>query len=293
MRKQFGTLYVLCAGVLWGFMGVFVNLLKSFGFSALQCTTIRIIVAAIVFLIFTLITDREKLKIRVCDLPLLAVTGLISITAMSVLYISAIDKTSLSTAAVLLYTSPVFVMIMSVLFLGERFTATKGVAVVCAFLGCFLVVGAKDARVTPLGLLVGIGAGITYASYSIFGTFALKKYKPLTVTTYAFLIGAVAMLVLGDIKGVEAVFAASQTPVKIVFAALGSGLVTAVLPFMFYTAGLKTVPADKAAIIACAEPLTASVLGLILYHEKLNYIGILLIVFAIVILQRKEKAMRK
>lgn len=286
--KKLGTFYILCAGTLWGFMGVFVNLLKSFGFTALQCTTLRIFAAALIFLVYALIYDKEALKIHWKDLPLLAVTGLVSITAMSVLYIAAIDLTSLSVAAVLLYTSPIMVMIMSVLFLGEKFTLLKGAAVLCAFAGCYLVAGAKEAA-SALGITVGILAGFTYATYSIFGTYALKKHAPLTVTAYAFFIGAVAMLFFGDVKGIAVVLQQAENVWLPLGAALLTGLVTAVLPFLFYTAGLKRVTAGKAAVMACSEPLVASVLGLILYGEKLNYIGILLIILAIVILQKKEK----
>ncbi len=285
--KKIGVVYILCAGALWGSMGVFVNLLKSFGFTALQCTTLRIIAAAFIFLMYTLIKDKNKFKIQWRDCPLLILIGLISITAMSVLYISAIDKTSLSVAAVLLYTSPIFVMVMSVLFLKEKFTILKAAAVVCAFAGCYFIAGTKDAAVSPIGIVVGLCAGFAYATYSIFGTFALKKHHTLTITTYAFGFGALAMLFLGDVQGIWHTMQQSEQIWQPIGAALITGLVTAVAPFLFYTAGLKKVPADKAAVIACAEPLVASLLGLVLYQEELHYFGIFLIILAIFISQYK------
>ena len=64
-----------------------------------------------------------------------------------------------------------------------------------------------------------------------------------------------------------------------------TGLFTAVLPFLLYTKGLSTTNAGKAALLACIEPVTASLLGMVIYNEKLNLIGIILIFSAILMLQ--------
>lgn len=287
MKRNFGSAVILIAGILWGFMGVFVNLLKSLGFTAVQCTTLRVVFAALIFLIYTSVTNPKLLKIKLKDLPLLAATGMIGVAGMSLLYISCIDKTSLSVAVVLLYLSPVWVMLMSLVFLKDKFILNKALAAVLAFLGCWLVAGTGEMKINA-GILFGLASGIAYASYSIFGTFALKKYGSLTVTTYAFLFGALLMLFIGDVKGIVETVSMSGEVFKTVFYSLATGLVTAVLPFILYTKGLETVPAGKAAVIACAEPLCASVLGRMLYGEPLNYLGIFLIVAAILILNKRQ-----
>ena len=287
MRNK-GTIFILTAGILWGFMGVFVNTVKSFGFTALECSALRVISASFIFLIYTALTDRHKLKISLKDIPLLSATGFIGISGMSMLYIMSIDKTSLSTAAVLLYVSPVWVMLMSFLFLKDRMTVKKIVAVLMAFLGCFIISGGIKTSINT-GIILGILSGIAYASYSIFCAFALKKYSVITVTTYAFLFGAILMLFVGAIPSIMQKFSVQQEFLKVAGAVLLMGLVTAVLPFMFYTKGLEKVPASKAAVIVCVEPLTASVLGWVLYNENLNYIGIALIISAILVLQINKK----
>ncbi|MBQ7039615.1 MAG: EamA family transporter [Clostridia bacterium] len=288
MKKNYGMAFVLAAGVFWGFMGVFVNILKSLGFNATQCTTLRITAAALIFLVYTLVTQPKKLKIRLKDIPLLAATGMIGVAGMSLLYISCIDKTSLSVAAVLLYLSPVWVMLMSLVFLKDKFTWIKAAASVIAFLGCYFVAGTGEMKINA-GVLLGLASGVAYASYSIFGTFALKKHEPETVTTYAFLFGALLMLIIGDMQGIAVNVSQNGEALKTVLFTLLTGLVTAVLPFLLYTKGLETVSAGKAAVLACAEPLCASILGRVLYGETLNYLGIFLIVASILILQKKQR----
>ena len=97
---------------------------------------------------------------------------------------------SLSTAAILLYTSPIWIMLMSVVFFREKLDRRKILALALAFAGCVLVSGISGNGITPVGLLVGLGSGIGYGLYSILGTVALRKYSPFTVTTYTFLFAA-------------------------------------------------------------------------------------------------------
>lgn len=288
MKKNYGTLAILSAGIIWGFMGVFVNLLKSLGFTAVQCTTLRVTSAALIFLIYTSVVNPKLLKIKLEDIPLLAATGMMGVGGTSLFYISCIDKTSLSVAVVLMYVSPVWVMLMSLVFLKDKFTWHKTLAAILAFLGCWLVAGMGEVKINA-GILFGFASGISYASYSIFGTFALKRHNSLTVTTYAFLFGALLMLIIGDVHGIIETVSVSGEVLKSTACALITGLVTAVMPFMLYTKGLETVSAGKAAVVACVEPLCASILGRVLYGEELNYLGIFLIIAAILILQKKQR----
>ena len=284
MKKNIGAIYILIAGFFWGFMGVFSNLLQDEGFNPMECATLRIVAASLIFLIYTAIFSAKSLKIKAKSIPLLAATGCIGVAIMSVCYITAIDLTSLSVAAVLLYTSPVWVMIMASIFLKDKFTAKKAIAAVLAFAGCAFITGFGKVKIS-FGFFVGICAGITYASYRIFRSFALKKYEPLTVTCYAFLFGAVFMLIIGDIPGILQKIILSGNVWKTLLLSSATGLFTAVLPFLLYTKGLSTTNAGKAAVLACIEPVTASLLGMVIYNEKLNLIGIILIFSAILMLQ--------
>jgi hypothetical protein len=92
----------------------------------------------------------------------------------------------LSTAAILLYTSPIWIMLMSVLFFHEKLTRKKLIALTFAFAGCIMVSGVSGKRLTIPGLLIGLGSGIGYGLYSILGTVALRRYSPYTVTAYAY-----------------------------------------------------------------------------------------------------------
>lgn len=103
-------------------MGIFVRRLGTYGFSSIQIVSIRVTLAAVIFALVLLFKDRSGFKIAWKDILLFLGLGLGSILFFTVCYFTAITMMPLSTAAILLYTSPVWIMLMSVLFFHEKLT---------------------------------------------------------------------------------------------------------------------------------------------------------------------------
>ena len=295
MEKNKGALgpaLILLAGCFWGSMGIFVRRLGAAGFSSIQIVAIRVTLAALVFCLLLLMKDRSGFRISRKDIPLFLGLGFGSILFFTVCYFTAISIMSLSTAAILLYTSPIWIMLMSVLFFRERLTGRKLLALALAFAGCVLVSGLSGGGVTLPGLLIGLGSGLGYGLYSILGTVALRRYSPYTVTAYTFLLAAVGSWLIcrpGEMLGLFA--AAEDLPALLLLCCL-TALVTAVIPFLSYTLGLRSVEASRAGILATVEPLVATLFGVLVFAEPLTLLsglGIGLILAAVVLLNRKPK----
>ena len=291
VNSKIGTALIILAGCFWGSMGIFVRRLTGYGFSPIQIVTLRITVAALVFCLVLLAKDRSGFRIALRDLPLFLGLGFGSILFFTVCYFSAITIMPLSTAAILLYTSPIWIMLMSALFFREKLNSIKLIALALAFAGCVLVSGISGEGLTLTGLLLGLGSGIGYGLYSILGTVALRKYSPYTVTTYTFLFAAAgAWLVCGPADMVSKFNAADNVPGLLLFCVL-TGLITAVVPFLAYTLGLRTVEAGRAGILATVEPLVAALVGIVVFSEPLTLLsglGIVLILAAVVLLNRNR-----
>lgn len=279
---------IVAAGILWGTMGIFVRCLSAWGFSTLQITALRIVMGAVMYLVFLAVTDKNRLKIKWKDIPLFIGMGIGSIFLMSITYFSTMQMTSLSVAAILLYTAPIFVMIMSVIFLKEKLTVRKVTALLTAFAGCILVTGiGGNVHISTGGIAMGLLSGLSYALYSIFGSFALRKYHPYTVSAYAFSFAAAAELVLCNVPRTVETIVKAPNPVMVILISALMAFATAFLPYLFYTFGLKRVEAGKASILATVEPMTATLLGIVLYREALDALsvtGVVLILMAIVVL---------
>lgn len=290
-NKSMGLFLIILAGIFWGSMGIFVRHLATYGFTSVQIASMRLIMAAIFFSIILFLKEPSGFKIKLKDIFLFLGLGLCSILFFTICYFTAIKIMTISMAAILLYTSPIWVMLMSIIFFKEKITKHKVVALILSFTGCVLVSGIGNGDVKLVGLLIGLGSGIGYGLYSILGTIALKKYSPYTVTTYTFIVAGVGSIFVcspGDM--LHKISHAQSMPELILFVIITS-LITAVIPFMCYTLGLGSVEASKAAIAATVEPMVATLIGAIIFKEDITYIsatGILCILVAIIILNKKK-----
>lgn len=292
-KRNFGPALILLAGCFWGSMGIFVRRLTAYGFSSIQIVAIRVTLAALIFCILLLLKDPSGFRISLKDIPLFLGLGFGSILFFTVCYFTAITMMPLSTAAILLYTSPIWIMLMSVLFFHEKLTGRKLLALALAFAGCVLVSGISGEGMTLTGLLVGLGSGIGYGLYSILGTVALRRYSPFTVTTYTFVFAALGSWLICRPAEMLAKFAAAPDLPGLVFFCFLTALVTAVIPFLAYTLGLQTVEASRAGILATVEPLVATLIGVVVFSEPLTLLsglGILLILAAVVLLNGKTES---
>ncbi|MBQ6550763.1 MAG: EamA family transporter [Lachnospiraceae bacterium] len=288
---KLGPALIILAGCFWGSMGIFVRKLTADGFSSVEIVTMRVTLAAVFFGIVLLLKDRSGFRIALRDIPLFLGLGFGSILFFTVCYFTAMTMMSLSTAAILLYTSPVWIMLMSVLFFHEKLNRRKLIALVLAFSGCVLVSGISGEKVPLLGLLIGLGAGLGYGLYSILGTVALRRYSPYTVTFYTFLLAAAGSWVISGPADMISKIASAPSPTGLMLFFGLTALVTAVVPFLSYTLGLRTVEASKAGILAAVEPMVATLIGVFVFSEPLTVLsgaGIVLILAALVLLNLKQ-----
>ena len=283
---------VLAAGTLWGIMGIFVRALASYGFTSVQIASMRIVFGALLFLLITAVFRPAQLKIHIQDVGLFLGMGLLSLLLFTVCYFTTISMASLSVAAILLYTSPIWVMLMSLVCFQESLTRRKVLCAAMAFGGCVLVSGiGSGSHFSPMVIATGLLSAVGYGLYSIFGTFALRKYPPLTVTTYAFLFGAAGALFLCNPVSTVRVVCEAAHPTALVLLLIVTAFVTAVLPYLLYTVGLSHMRASTAAIMASIEPVVATAAGAAVFHEVLTLpalLGIVLVLAAIVVLNARD-----
>lgn len=281
MKKIKSSLFVLTAGILWGLIGLFVRSLSGTGFDSMEIVAIRSGFAVVELGLILLIYNRKLLKIHIKDLWCFIGTGIISLTFFNICYFTTITMTSLSVAAILLYTAPAFVLIMSFFIFKESLGARKIVAVILSFAGCVLVTGvlSGDQIITPLGILIGIGSGFGYALYTIFGRFAISKgYHSLTITFYTILLSAIGTLPM--MKPSKLMIAVSGSP-YVILSFAGMSFLCTILAYIFYNIGLSGLEGGQAAVIASIEPVTATVLGMIVFGEIMTPMGVagMLLVF--------------
>lgn len=281
-------LLVATAAILWALLGVFSVQIHKFGFSSTEISTLRWIFAAVIMFIIILLTDRKKLKIKFKDIWMFVLTGVFSYMLTSVFYFISMELTSAAVANVLMYASPVWVLIMSRIFYKESFNAIKLISIFGTFGGCILVSGLLSQGsgiFNATGIAFGILSGISYGAYSIIAKAVLKKYDNVTLTAYACIFaGLSSLFTLNPHRAAEIIFAAPSALIYIAAMAI----LSTVAPYMLYTIGLSKTTASRAAVIACIEPVCSTLISVFVLKENVvlsQFIGIAIILLMILILQ--------
>lgn len=290
-KEKRAVLFAALAGCMWGSIGLFVHKLGAFGISSVSLTVVRFLISSVIVGVFLILRKRSLLKIRLIDLLWFFVTGILCLLLFNVSYGIAIEKSSMSVAAVLLYTSPAIVTVVSVMAFREKLTLRKVTAVALAITGCAFVSGIMSGFLAyPLqAYLWGFAAALGYASYSIVGGILLKRYHAVTVLFYSFLMAAVGGCVFVDLQGVvETVIADPAAGLWLT----GAAFVCNICSYLCYNLALENMEASRVAIVASIEPAVASVLGVAAVKEPVDLfevIGIACIFEAIIILNYRKR----
>lgn len=290
--KNKGLVAVVAAGTFWGTMGFFARNLYAVGFGPLEVAQTRITTGLLLVGIYILLFNRNNFKVKLKDMWCFFGTGIVSLLLFSTCYFSAMNYTSLAVAAILLYTAPFFVMLLSLILFKEKMNGKKVLALLLAFGGCVLVSGVgADTAFSWKGIALGLGSGFFYALYSIFGRYAINRgYGAWTMTFYTFLFCSIGCAFLSDWQVIGSVMAADSANILWV---LGLGFVTAFLPYVLYSTGLEHMESSKASILASVEPVVSALFGVFVFHETMSLwgvLGIAMVLGAIVVLNVKKKA---
>ena len=255
----------------------------------LRVVTWRALFATGLLLLVLAAVRRDLLSIRLRDLPFFAVYAFLAVTLNFLAYFSAVKHTSIAVAVILLYTYPAFVAVLSALFLAERLTREKALALLITLAGAALVIQVHQPaalRLNARGIAWGLAAGITAALYSIFGKKALGRYSPFTVVLYAFGLGGIFLALWAG----PASLVGAQYPPSAWLLLLGLAAIPTVGGYACYTIGRKNLEASRASILAMWEVVAAALLGYALFGEALDtgqIAGALLVVLGIFSLGRR------
>lgn len=275
-----GYLLVFLAASMWGTLGVFAKYLDGFGLSTFTMVFYRVLFAVLLltaYLKFRGITfslDRSRLKFY-------ALYGFFSIFLFYTLYFYTVTISSVSFAVLLLYTAPVYSIILGRVVFREKLTPEKLLALFLVMMGVVLVNGAGNDFSTK-ALVFGLLTGLTYALYGVLAKFAVREEEPEKALFYTLLFGLFFLLPFTD-------FSVPAGAVPYLFAL---AFFPTFLGYILYNHALKEIEVSRASIIATVEPVVAIVLAFLLFGETLSakqLAGAVLIIGGSVIVHAGEK----
>jgi drug/metabolite transporter (DMT)-like permease len=279
---------VAAAGILWGTIGLQVKTLLNYQLSVQNIVLWRMVFAVLILFPFIFFTNRKLLKIDFKGLAYISLMGIFSQFLFNILYFSTIQKTTIATAVTLLYTAPVFIAIMARIFYKELFTPFKTAALLLCIGGCFFAAtggSMETLRLNSPGVLMGVGAGFTFALLTIIAKAIINDYRQLTIIVYSIGFGLLFYLPFSHPLEIFQM----GLPLNGWLLLCSIGLISTALAYGLYITGLSYgIEASKAGIISTLELVVSVILSYLVFKEALwgcKLIGILMVIFSVIIVQ--------
>ncbi|PIV26092.1 MAG: EamA family transporter, partial [Anaerolineae bacterium CG03_land_8_20_14_0_80_58_20] len=282
MKRLTGILLIAISAASFGTLAIFGRFLYADGMDTFTMLFLRFGISASI-MTFILILRKEPFP-RGRVLALLIGMGALGYVGQSFSYLSAIKYASAGLVALLLYLYPMFVFILSVIFLREKVTWAKVAALVLALVGTALTVGPAGGQF--LGIFFAIFAAVVYSVYIIVGADVMRHVSAVQSSLVIFASAGAVYGMLTAVNGAHLPASSSGW-----WSMAGIVLLATVIPVVTFLAGLERIGPTNAAMLSTLEPVVTVLLAAWLFAERLEPVtlaGGALILVAVVVLTRSE-----
>jgi drug/metabolite transporter (DMT)-like permease len=278
-----GTLYILASALCFGSMAIFARMAYASGVDIPTLLLLRFSTAAVLMWGILLLKGMKLPKGR--GMVMLVVMGAIGYAGQAFSYFTALTYASAGLVALLLYTYPALVALLSRLVFKHPFTWMQIMAVAVALAGTVFIIGkAGDGK--PLGIFFGLLAALIYSVYILMGSRFPKDVTPTASTTVITSSAAVTYSAVVAAKGFHPPATGAGW-----LAVLAIAVVCTVLAILFFFEGLERVGPVRASVFSTIEPVFTVLLAAAVLGEKITLTRVLggaLIVGAVILLARES-----
>ena len=282
MKRLTGILLIAISAASFGTLAIFGRFLYADGMDTFTMLFLRFGISASIMTLILLLRKEAFPRGRV--LALLIGMGALGYVGQSFSYLSAIKYASAGLVALLLYLYPMFVFILSVIFLREKVTWAKVAALVLALVGTALTVGPAGGQF--LGIFFAIFAAVVYSVYIIVGADVMRHVSAVQSSLVIFASAGAVYGMLTAVNGAHLPASSSGW-----WSMAGIVLLATVIPVVTFLAGLERIGPTNAAMLSTLEPVVTVLLAAWLFAERLEPVtlaGGALILVAVVVLTRSE-----
>ncbi|MCT7464148.1 DMT family transporter [Aliarcobacter cryaerophilus] len=281
-----GVILAIISAICYGMNPLGALFLYEEGLNVNSVIFYRFIFASILLAIFMLI-KKDSFYLKFKEIILLALLGLLfGISAISLfnsfLYMDA------GLASTVLFIYPIFVAIIMALFFKEKNSIITILSIIFAFLGVVLLYESDGANVSNFGIFLVIVSSLCYAIYIVIINQYLKM-SALKVTFYSMLFCTITILI-------HSFFDSSLNIMPLVnfnmwFYTIFLALVPTIISLLFLIKAIQLIGSTSASILGALEPLTAVMIGVYVFNEKITFwlvIGIVFILFGVILIVLKD-----
>lgn len=290
MREQIrGIAMAASASMSFGFIPLFTVPLMAMGMLTPSILAYRFLWAALLLLLI-LWVKKIDLKITRYEALLLLSLGLIYVCSAMGLQLGYLYMPT-GIATVIHFTYPIYVILLLFLFYGQRPTLLVMLAILLAFVGVLFITGVGSG-VQPIpfgGFLIVAVTGLAYASYMVIvNKSILQRMNNIKLSFYALLFCGVGFLIIAYFwGGIQPIPDAKGWGLMLLLAILPTVVANITL-----VEGVKLCGSTLSSVLGALEPLTAVVIGILVFDEPLtlmHLLGIGLIICSVLIISLSGK----
>ncbi len=282
MQRLIGAALIIVSAASFGTLAILGHFAYSAGLDIFTLLAIRFLAGALLMAAL-LILRRQSLPRGRVLLQLIGM-GALGYVGQSFCYLTAIRYASAGLVALLLYLYPAIVALLSALFLKEKFTALKVMALLLATLGAALTANPQGGGWN--GILLALAAAGIYSVYIIVGASVLKQVSSVQSSMVIFASAGLVYTLLAALHGPHLPTSAGGWWVM-----AGIIIIATVIPVVTFLAGMKRIGPTNASMLSTVEPVVTVVLAAALLGEALPPAALAgggLILLAVLLLARGE-----
>ena len=274
-----GYFYALLAAFLFGANGSVSKVIIEAGFSAIQLTQMRVLGAAIISGIVLLVLDRRSFRLPPRHWPVIIILGVVGVGLLQATYAFAIALLPVGIALLLEYLAVLIVAVVAFFFFKEKVHIRLWAAIALVIVGLIVVAEIWASTLNPVGVLWGLAAAISLATYFLVGERQLKTISPLALSFWTM---SVASLFWAPFSRWWTFTSETFTTVTSLGGSLGGISVPVWLlivwnvtlgsfaPFLLSLSALKRLSATAAGIVATSEIIFAFITAWLWLQEALS-----------------------
>jgi drug/metabolite transporter (DMT)-like permease len=267
LLKKFytGVYLIVLSAIGFGVMPIFALYAYQSRINVATLLLIRFFLSTAVFFSFLWITGK-KIKLTRSQILAFFVMGGIFYTLQSTLYFNSLRFISPSLTALLFYTYPIIVSLLSFFIANERLTKRHFFAIIMTSLGLILVLGMSSARINMIGILLAFGAALVYSGYILLGDRLVQQIPSVVSSAFVTFFATLSFFVIClSTQNFHFGF-----EMKAWFPILGIILFSTIMAISTFFKGLELIGPTTTSILSTLEPLVTIGLSILLFHEKLT-----------------------
>ncbi|CAH2214645.1 DMT family transporter [Tepidibacter aestuarii] len=293
--KQKGFILVIIAAAFWGYMGVPTRNLGNLNFDPFEISFFRTLIASVFYFLYCLKKKPNSLKVDYKGIIFFMIYGISAFTLTFISYNISINYVSVSIATVLMFTCPVWVVVLSHFLFNEEINKNKSIAIILNLFGCFMISKGyefSNFSISIKGIIFGLISGFSFALQGVLAKIVDEKYDKDCLLAYSFLFGTLFLIFFVDFKNTVNIFKGTNDMYFIIKNIIGVGLFNTVIANGSYVKAVEYLEASVCSIIVSLELVVAAIVAYFVFNEALEVlqiIGMIMVILSIVVINVKKK----